>query len=158
MTTRRILLFLLVTLGLLAGIPRAIAAAPTQRTFTTPEGAAQALHEAVRGNESIASSQQAEDLRHLASARGCTLCHREAPSSRGPDGVTPLAPSWREIAARYAGRGDAEAQLTRIVMEGADPAERHWKDRLDFTRMGGNAPHVSADEARALVRWILASP
>jgi cytochrome c551/c552 len=92
-------------------------------------------------------------MRHMAREYGCSLCHRDAPAPREAAG-TPLAPSWREIAARYRGR-DAEAQLTRIVMEGADPAERHWKDRQDFTAMGANAPRVGPDEARALVRWIL---
>jgi cytochrome c551/c552 len=92
-------------------------------------------------------------LRRMAADYGCTLCHREAPAPR-PVAGTPLAPSWREIAARYRGR-DAEAELTRIVMEGADPAERHWKDRHDFVAMGANAPRVAPDEARALVRWLL---
>ena len=70
----------------------------------------------------------------------------------------PLAPSFREIAARYRGRAGAEEQLTHIVIEGADPSERHWKGRLEFNRMGANAPNVTPDEARSLVRWILATP
>jgi hypothetical protein len=92
-------------------------------------------------------------MRRMAADYGCSLCHRAAPAAREAAG-TPLAPTWREIAARYRGR-DAEADLTRIVMEGADPAERHWKDRQDFIAMGANAPRVGPDEARALVRWIL---
>jgi cytochrome c551/c552 len=91
--------------------------------------------------------------RRMAGEHGCTLCHREAPAPPETAG-TPLAPSWREIAARHRGR-DAEAELTRVVMEGADPAARHWKGRHDFTAMGANAPRVAPDEARALVRWIL---
>ena len=97
-------------------------------------------------------------LRVLAGERGCTLCHRGVPAPREADSALPLAPSWTEIAARYRAQPDAEEKLTRTVIEGADPADRHWKDRQDFVRMGGNAPHVTPDEARALVRWILSTP
>jgi cytochrome c551/c552 len=109
--------------------------------------------------ESAASASAHEDdrLRRLAGERGCTLCHRAAPP-RETDAGTPLAPSWREIAARYRGRADAETALTRIIIAGADPSDRHWKNRLDFAAMQGNQPRVTPDEARALVRWILSSP
>jgi cytochrome c551/c552 len=99
-----------------------------------------------------------ERMRHTASDRGCTLCHRESPAPREPGDAAPLAPSWREIAARYRGRPDAEQRLTQVVIEGADPADRHWKDRVDFIQMRANAPHVTPDEARSLVRWILSLP
>lgn len=104
-----------------------------------------------------AHSAQGERMRHLAGELACSLCHREAPMPRDSDGAMPLAPSWAQIAERYRARDDAEERLTRIVIEGADPGERHWKDRLEFTKMGGNAPRVSPDEARALVRWILSA-
>ena len=94
----------------------------------------------------------------LASARGCTVCHRDEATLRSLDGSVPLAPSWRAIAARYRGEGDAEERLTRIVIEGADPADRHWKDRIEFTAMRGSEESLTPGEARALVRWILASP
>ena len=97
-------------------------------------------------------------MRHVVAERGCTVCHRESASPRGPEDALPLAPGWREIAARYRGRADAEEALTRIVIEGADPGDRHWKDRIDFAAMRGNAPGVTPDEARALVRWILSQP
>jgi cytochrome c551/c552 len=106
----------------------------------------------------VARSDDDDRMRRVVSGRGCTLCHREAPSPRGPEDASPLAPSWREIAARYRGRADAEEMLTRIVIEGADPRERHWKNRIEFTKMTGNSPGVSPDEARALVRWILSLP
>ena len=105
-----------------------------------------------------AKSEEGDHLRHVAAERGCTVCHRESASPRGPEDSLPLAPSWREIAARYRGRADAEEALTRIVIEGADPGDRHWKDRIDFAAMRGNAPGVTPDEARALVRWILSRP
>ncbi len=96
---------------------------------------------------------EAERLERFAADSGCTFCHREGAAPR--DGRAPLAPSWAEIAARYRGRPDAETVLTRVVIEGADPADRHWKDRVEFTAMRGNEPGISPDEARALVRWIL---
>ncbi|MGZ5072917.1 MAG: DUF2950 family protein, partial [Usitatibacter sp.] len=97
-------------------------------------------------------------MRQAATDRGCGLCHRESPAPRSAQEGVPLAPSWREIAARYRGRPDAEEHLTHVVIEGADPADRHWKDRVEFIRMQGNAPQVTPDEARALVRWILSLP
>lgn len=102
-------------------------------------------------------AHEAGGMPALASARGCTLCHVPAQSPRDPDAALPLAPSWREIQARYRERGDAEERLTRILVAGADPAERHWQDRLDFNRMEAN-PKLTPDEARALVRWILSAP
>jgi cytochrome c551/c552 len=103
--------------------------------------------------QAIARAGNDPAMRTLAAAQGCTLCHRDAPAPREVAG-TPLAPSWREIAARYRGR-DAEAELARIVTQGAD--QRHWKDRHDFAAMGANSPRIEPDEARAIVRWILSS-
>jgi cytochrome c551/c552 len=104
------------------------------------------------------SAAQGERARHLAGDRGCTVCHRERPAPLEAGASLPLAPSWSEIAVRYTGRKDAEDRLAGIVVGGADPADRHWKIRVDFTAMGANAPRVSPDEARALVRWILSAP
>ena len=101
-----------------------------------------------------AYTAQAERMRHLAGDLACTLCHRPA---READAGMALAPSWAEIAARYRGHPDAEEKLTHVVIEGGDPRERHWKERADFTAMGANAPRISPDEARALVRWILST-
>ena len=97
-------------------------------------------------------------MQALSSARGCTFCHRDEATLRSLHGSMPLAPSWRGIATRYRGDGDAEERLTRIVMEGADPADRHWKERIEFTSMRGSEGSLTPEEARALVRWILASP
>jgi len=97
-------------------------------------------------------------MHRLAVDRGCTLCHRDAPVPREQGEAPPLAPSFAEIAARYRAQAGAEQSLTHVVIEGADPSDRHWKDRADFVRMGGNAPRVTPDEARALVRWILSTP
>jgi cytochrome c551/c552 len=110
-------------------------------------------HEAV----AVAVSGPDEGIGHRLGELGCTVCHRTAPAS-GADAATPLAPSFREIAARYRGQDRAEERLTRVVIEGADRKDRHWTHRHEFTEMGANAPRVSPDEARAIVRWILATP
>jgi cytochrome c551/c552 len=97
------------------------------------------------------------EVGRLSEQRGCTFCHRAAPSAAEAEGALPVAPSWREIASRYRGRPGAEAELAAIVIEGADPTDLHWTRRLDFAAMRGNAPQVSPAEARALARWILSS-
>lgn len=102
-------------------------------------------------------SSQAERMGRLAGERGCTVCHREANAARDSDEALPLAPSWGEIAKRYRNRAGAREHLTRIVIGGADGTQRHWKDRLEFNRMEAN-PKLTREEARALVRWILAWP
>jgi len=107
---------------------------------------------------SIARSAEATGMRGLIGERGCTVCHRDAPTSPGANGATPLAPSWKEIAAQYRGQPDVERRLTRIVIQGADPRERHWKNRQEFAQMAGNMRQITSDEARAMVRWILATP
>lgn len=101
-------------------------------------------------------SAQAERMGKLAGERGCTVCHRGPPAARDAEEALPLAPSWGEIAKRFRNRSGAEERLTRTVMGGADN-QRHWKDRLEFNRMEAN-PKLTRSEARALVRWILATP
>ena len=89
---------------------------------------------------------------------GCTICHRDEVEPRSSGDAPPLAPSFADIARRYRGKVGAESRLTKIVESGADPRQRHWKDRLEFTAMGANAPRVSKQDARDYVRWILARP
>jgi cytochrome c len=94
-------------------------------------------------------------MRRLASDRGCVVCHSDtAPGGAGA--VSAYGPSWDEISDRYAGRANAEeARLTQLVLTGTDPQARHWKGRAAFAQMLPNEGEVSAEEARALVRWIL---
>lgn len=72
-----------------------------------------------------------------------------------PASIIASAPSWREIAARYRGRAEAEDQLTRAVIGGSDPGRRHWRNQAAFANMLPNEAQVAPDEARAIVRWIL---
>ncbi|HEX7606067.1 MAG TPA: c-type cytochrome [Usitatibacter sp.] len=102
-----------------------------------------------------ARAADADAMRLLAEERGCTTCHQERAVPKGSKTIIASAPSWREIAARYRGRADAEAQLAREVVGGTDPRDRHWKNQAAFTSMLPNEVAVSDDEARSLVRWIL---
>jgi cytochrome c len=75
----------------------------------------------------------------LAKERFCTACHAVNRNMTGP--------SFRSIAARYAGQGDMQTALARKVVNGGDGS---W---------GANAmpanPQVSEAEAQILVRWVL---
>ena len=89
----------------------------------------------------------------LAVAAGCNTCHadRAAPAGSPP----PVAPAWSEIAARYRARPDAAEALVPVVIGGSD--ERHWKGS-PFVSMLPNERALCAEEARQVVRWILAQP
>jgi cytochrome c551/c552 len=105
----------------------------------------------------LARSAEAGGIARLIGDRGCTVCHREAPTPPATS-TAPLAPSWKDIAQRYRGVPDAEKQLVRTVIQGADPKDRHWKNRQEFTHMGANMRLIARDEATAMVRWILSRP
>ena len=120
--------------------------------------AASSLLQVARADAPALSPAQRDAARHDAGELGCTVCHRVSRTPRAESEAPPLAPSFDEIAARYRGKPGAEQRLTGVVTDGEPPGERHWKDRLDFTSMGANAPRVSRARARALVRWILSPP
>lgn len=104
-------------------------------------------------NVATAPAIETSDMSRLAAERGCMLCHAEAgaPALQVP----PAAPSFRDIAARYRNRADAEEVLTRLVVNGSSPDERHWPRGAAFESMLPNQEEATPDEARALVRWIL---
>jgi cytochrome c551/c552 len=95
-------------------------------------------------------------MARLARERGCAICHRGQPP--GPGSIIASAPSWHEIAARYRGKPAAQEQLTREVIGGTDADRRHWKNSAAFASMPANQVETTPEEARALVRWILARP
>ncbi len=92
----------------------------------------------------------------LAVSSGCMTCHHVDPGAKGPDGLPPIGPAWRDVAGRYRGKTGAIDQLTRTVMTGSNPYASHWKGRVSGLAMPPNEVAISEAEARALVGWILA--
>ena len=76
----------------------------------------------------------------LAKARNCTACHAADKKILGP--------AFKDIAIKYASDKDAATKLARKVREGGVGV---WGQ----VPMPAN-PQVTADEAGALVKWILA--
>jgi cytochrome c551/c552 len=111
--------------------------------------AASALVAACAGLPSEPTSGRAVEL---AASHGCETCHaRTAPPLGG--GRTSIAPAWNEIAARYRSDPGAEEALAGVLIGGTE--ERHWKGEPLVTML----PHeewITPEEARVLVRWILA--
>jgi cytochrome c len=77
----------------------------------------------------------------LAKAKNCTACHAVDKKLIGP--------SYKDVAAKYASDKDAVAKLSKKVREGGVGV---WGQ----IPMPAN-PQVSADEATALVTWIMAT-
>ena len=87
------------------------------------------------------SSSPAMASMDLAKAKNCTACHAIDKKLIGP--------SYKDVAAKYASDKDAVAKLSKKVREGGVGA---WGQ----IPMPAN-PQVSADEATALVKWVLAA-
>ena len=75
----------------------------------------------------------------LATSKNCASCHAVDKKVLGP--------SYKEVAAKYAGQADAVDKLAGKIMKGGAGA---WGP----VPMPANA-QVSADEAKKLVTWIL---
>ena len=76
----------------------------------------------------------------LATAKNCMACHAVDKKLVGP--------SYKEVAAKYAGQADAAGKLEGKVLKGGSGV---WGP----VPMPANT-QVSADEAKKLVAWILA--
>lgn len=92
----------------------------------------------------------------LANRSGCMTCHHIDPGAKGPDGLPPIGPAWREVAAKYQGQRDAKAKLTTTVLAGSNPYESHWKGKVSGLAMPPNKVAITEPDARQLVQWILA--
>lgn len=92
----------------------------------------------------------------LASGSGCFTCHQIEPGGKGPDGMAPIGPAWRDVAGKYAGKAGAVDQLTRTVMTGSNPYASHWKGKVSGLAMPPNEVAITEADARRLVTWILA--
>ena len=94
-------------------------------------------------------------MRKLATNAGCMTCHHIEPGAKGPDGLAPISPAWREVSAKYQGQKDAQAKLTHTVMSGSNPYESHWKGKVSGLAMPPNAVAIKEADAKQLVKWIL---
>ena len=92
----------------------------------------------------------------LANKSGCLICHHVEPGAKGPDGLPPIGPAWRDVAAKYKGIKSAQATLTGIVMKGSNPYDSHWKGQASGLAMPPNAVAIKEADAKRLVGWILA--
>jgi cytochrome c len=92
----------------------------------------------------------------IAKQSGCLTCHQVEPGGKGPDGLAPIGPAWRDVAAKYKGQKDAAKTLTHIVLTGSNPYESHWKGKVSGLAMPPNAVAIKEADAKKVVAWILA--
>ena len=90
-----------------------------------------------------------------ATSAGCMTCHQVEPGGKGPDGLAPIGPAWKDVSAKYKGQKDAADKLTKTVMAGSNPYESHWKGKVSGLAMPPNAVAIKEADARQLVKWIL---
>jgi cytochrome c len=91
----------------------------------------------------------------LATTSGCMTCHHIEPGAKGPDGMAPIGPAWRDVSVKYKGQKGAEAKLTQTVLAGSNPYESHWKGKVSGLAMPPNAVAIKETDAKQLVKWIL---
>jgi len=115
-----------------------------------------ALGAAVLSTLPLACFAADDPMLKLANASGCMTCHHVDPGAKGPDGLAPIGPAWRDVAVKYAGVKGAADALTRTVMTGSNPYASHWKGKVSGLAMPPNEVAIKEDDARKLVTWILA--
>jgi cytochrome c len=79
----------------------------------------------------------------LATAKNCMACHAVDKKMVGP--------SYKDVAAKYAGNKDAAAMLAEKIQKGSTPGKGNW----GAVPMPAN-PQVNAAEAAKLAAWVLA--
>jgi cytochrome c len=104
----------------------------------------------------LAAGAADDPMLKLASTSGCLTCHHLERGAKGPDGLAPIGPAWRDVAAKYARDKEASAKLTHTVMTGSNPYASHWKGKVSGLAMPPNEVAISEADARKLVNWILA--
>lgn len=87
----------------------------------------------------FAGAAQADQA--LATAKGCMACHDIATKKLGP--------AYKDVAKKYAGQKDAEAKLTKKVLEGGSGV---WGA---IPMPPNKAAGVTEADAKKLVTWIL---
>jgi cytochrome c len=104
----------------------------------------------------LAASAGEDPMHRLANTSGCLTCHHIERGAKGPDGLAPIGPAWRDVAVKYASDKGAAAKLTRTVMTGSNPYASHWKGKVSGLAMPPNEVAIKEADARKLVHWILA--
>jgi len=94
-------------------------------------------------------------MQTLAATSGCMTCHQVEPGGKGPDGLAPIGPAWRDVSAKYKGQKGAAEKLTHTVLTGSSPYESHWKGKVSGLAMPPNAVAIKEADAKKLVNWIL---
>ena len=102
-----------------------------------------------------ADSAQNPAMLKLAASAGCVACHQVEPGGKGPEGLAPIGPAWKDVATKYKGQKGAQKQLTHTVLTGSSPYESHWKGKVSGLAMPPNAVAITQADAKKLVRWIL---
>jgi cytochrome c len=96
-----------------------------------------------------------EAMLKLATQSGCLTCHQVEPGGKGPDGMAPIGPAWREVALKYKGDKKAADTLVHTVMTGSNPYESHWKGKVSGLAMPPNKVAITESDTKKLVGWIL---
>ena len=126
----------------------------------TPLNALNALLAAVvlmASGQALAADKAHDDaMLQLANKSGCMTCHHIEPGAKGPDGLAPIGPAWKDVGAKYKSDKQAADTLTQIVLKGSNPYDSHWKGKASGLAMPPNAVAIKEADARDLVKWILA--
>ena len=109
----------------------------------------------IGGAALAADAAKDEAALKLAGNAGCLTCHQVEPGGKGPDGLAPIGPAWREVSAKYKGQKGAADALTHTVLTGSNPYESHWKGKVSGLAMPPNKVAITEPDARKLVNWIL---
>ncbi len=48
----------------------------------------------------MAHDKANDPMLRLATSSGCMTCHQIEPGGKGPDGLPPIGPAWKEVATR----------------------------------------------------------
>ena len=102
-----------------------------------------------------AEASRDDAMLKLASTAGCMTCHHIDPGAKGPEGLPPIGPAWRDVAAKYKGDKAAAGNLTQVVLKGSNPYDSHWKGKASGLAMPPNAVAIKPADAKKLVGWIL---
>ncbi|MFM2066044.1 MAG: hypothetical protein RLZZ584_953 [Pseudomonadota bacterium] len=101
---------------------------------------------------------QDDKMQRLANFSGCLICHHIDSGAKGPDGLPPIGPAWRDVATKYRADKGAAERLTQTVLKGSSPYDSHWKGQASGLAMPPNSTAIKEADARELVGWILALP